>query len=47
MLLRQRNILQKSAVKITKELNSLLDGQAEITINNKKHSIGEEIQKNC
>lgn len=40
-----KEYIAKSAVKITKELNSLLDGQAEITINNKKHSIGEEIQK--
>lgn len=37
--------LQKSAVAISKELNTLLDGQAEITVNDKKHSIGEEVQK--
>jgi hypothetical protein len=37
--------ISKSAVAIAKELNSLLDGQAEITINDKTHSIGEEVQK--
>lgn len=37
--------VSKAAVLIAKELNTLLDGQPEITINNKKHSVGEEIQK--
>ncbi|MFA6628898.1 MAG: hypothetical protein WCS55_03935 [Sulfuricurvum sp.] len=37
--------ISKAAISIVKELNTLLDGQAEITVNNTTHSIGEEVQK--
>lgn len=37
--------ITKAAVSIAKELNTLLDGQAEITVNDTKHSVGEEVQK--
>ncbi|WP_350604199.1 hypothetical protein [Pseudoalteromonas sp. SMN1298-MNA-CIBAN-0114] len=38
--------LNKSSIIIAKELNKLISGQAEVIINEKKLSIGDEMQKN-
>lgn len=37
--------IDKSSISIAKQLNQLISGQAEITINNSKLSIGNEVQK--
>lgn len=37
--------IRKSAVVIAKDLNVLLDGQVEVTVNGRTHSVGDEIQK--
>lgn len=37
--------IAKSAIALSKELNCLIEGQVEVTINNDKHSVGGEVQK--
>lgn len=37
--------ISKSAISIAKEVNVLLDGQAEIKVNENKYSVGDEVQK--